>query len=114
MLDGAGRFVFLVFFCYYLRVMQEDELQKIVEETRELSLDNNRILHSIQRRDRWSLILRIIYWSVILGIAAGAVYYIQPYIDQLKEVYSGVVQTQHNVAEFSGKFSLENLKSYFK
>lgn len=95
-------------------VMQEEELQKIVEETRELSLDNNRILHSIQRRDRLSLIAKIIYWVIILGIAAGAVYYVQPYIDQLKEVYSGMVKTQHNVAEFSGKFSLDNLKSYFK
>ncbi len=94
--------------------MQEEELQKIVEETRELSLDNNRILHSIQRRDRLSLIAKIIYWVIILGIAAGAVYYVQPYIDQLKEVYSGMVKTQHNVAEFSGKFSLDNLKSYFK
>jgi len=95
-------------------VMQEEELQKIVEETRELSLDNNRILHSIQRRDRLSLIAKIIYWVIILGIAAGAVYYVQPYIDQLKEVYSGMIKTQHNVAEFSGKFSLDNLKSYFK
>lgn len=95
-------------------VMQEEELQKIVEETRELSKDNNRILHSIQRRDRLSLIARIIYWVIILGIAAGAVYYIQPYIDQLKAVYTGMVQTQNNVAEFSGKFSWDNIKSYFE
>jgi TRAP-type C4-dicarboxylate transport system permease small subunit len=97
-----------------MAVMGEEELQKIVEETRELSKDNNRILHSIQRRERLSLIAKVIYWSIILGVAAGAFYYIQPYIEQIQKAYSGMIDTQHKVADFSGKFSLDNLKSYFK
>lgn len=94
--------------------MDDQELRKMVEETMELSKDNNRILHSIQRREKITQVMRIIYWLFILGIAAGAYYYIQPYIDQLVKAYTGIVDTQHKMADISGKFSLETIKNYFK
>lgn len=94
--------------------MDEQGLRKMVEETMELSKDNNRILRSIQRRDRMAMIMRIVYWLFILGIAAGAYYYVQPYIDKLMQTYTGLVDTQHKVADISGKFSLDTVKNFFK
>jgi len=94
--------------------MDEQRLQKMVAETMELSKDNNRILHAIQRRDRLTMVMRLVYWLFILGIAAGAYYYVQPYIDQLMNAYTGLVDTQHKVADISGKFSLDSIKNLFK
>ncbi len=94
--------------------MDDQKLQKMVEETMELSKDNNRILHAIQRRSRMAIIVKAIYWLIILAAALGLFYYLQPYIDQVKNFYGGMVDTQHKVADFSGKFSFENLKNYFK
>jgi magnesium-transporting ATPase (P-type) len=94
--------------------MDDQGLRKMVEETMELSKDNNRILHSIQRRERMTQIMRVVYWLFILGITAGAYYYVQPYIDQLVKAYTGLVDTQHKVADISGKLSLDSIKNYFK
>lgn len=90
----------------------------MIEETMELSKDNNRILHSIQRRERMTQIMRVTYWIMILALGAGAYYYIQPYIDQLMEAYKSLVDTQHRVTDIStnigGKLNLDTLKNYFK
>ena len=92
--------------------MDDQELRKLVEETRALSLDNNRILHSIQRRERMALVMRSVYWLFIIGAAFGAYYYIQPYVDQLIKAYNGVVDTQHKMAQIPSNFSLDAIKNY--
>ncbi|MDB5204909.1 MAG: hypothetical protein JWP09_937 [Candidatus Taylorbacteria bacterium] len=94
--------------------MEDNELRKMVEETMELSKDNNRILHSIQRRERMTQVFRVVYWLILLGAGAGLYYYIQPYIDELVKAYGNIVDTQHKVADISGKFSLDSIKNYFK
>ncbi len=94
-------------------MIDEKELIKIVEETRALSEDNNKILHSIQRQSRIALIVRAIYWVVIIGVTIGAFYYIQPYVDKLVSVYTGLIDTQHRMAEIPKGFNLETLKSFF-
>jgi hypothetical protein len=94
--------------------MDNNELQKIVEETRELARDNNKILHSIQRRDRLALIMKAVYWLVIIFITIGAFYYVQPYVDQLLKAYNGIIDTQHKMAETTKGFNMDTLKGYFK
>ncbi len=60
-------------------------LQKIAQQVEE----NNDMLHSIRRAQKWATVWRAIYWIVIIGSAVGAYWIIQPYIDQLVGVYSG-------------------------
>ncbi len=52
-----------------------------------LSEENNDILRSMQRSQRITKFIRIVYWVVIIGSTIGAFYLIQPYIDSLKGVY---------------------------
>lgn len=59
------------------------ELKKIAKQTEE----NNVILHSIQRRARMALIWSIFRWVVVIAIAIGSFYYIQPYLEQLAVIY---------------------------
>jgi hypothetical protein len=66
------------------------EEREIIEETLEISKENNKMLRSIQRSARIGQAMRIIYWLVIIGASVGAYYFIQPYLEQMLSVYSGI------------------------
>ena len=73
------------------------EERSLLERTNKLAEQNNVILRSIQRTNRFSLVFRILYWVVILAISYGAYYAIQPYMNELFSLYSQV-QQDANVA----------------
>ena len=64
-------------------------------ETRELVEENARILRGIQRSQRASMIFRLLYWLVIIGISVGAFWFIQPYINSLKDSV-GSIESLYN------------------
>ncbi|MFZ3011889.1 MAG: hypothetical protein WA060_02760 [Minisyncoccia bacterium] len=67
----------------------DPEGRRLLEETYRLVEDNNKTLHDIKRSMMWSRVMRVIYWVFIIGSAVGAFYLLQPYIDQVKDLYSG-------------------------
>jgi len=66
-----------------------EEDQELLRKTFELSQRNNKILESIKQSMFWGRVFRYIYWAIIIGAGVGAYYFIQPYIDQILETYSG-------------------------
>lgn len=66
--------------------MQED-----IKELLELTKENNKLLRKMRRSAMIGNIMRIFYWAIIFG---GPVviyfYYLQPYLGQLMEAYSGI------------------------
>lgn len=62
----------------------------LLEKTYELSKENNNILRGIRSSNRWSMFFRILYWIIIIGIAVGAFYYVQPYIDMVLKAYGSI------------------------
>ena len=72
--------------------MYGDE-RKTIERLAELVEDNNRILHRLQRAKRWGTFFHSLYWVLILLLAAGSYYYIQPYIDSLQKVLPQLQET---------------------
>ena len=64
--------------------------RELLEKTFRLAEENNAMLRAIRRSMRWSWIGRAIYWALLIGISIGAFYFIQPYIDQLLGVYTGI------------------------
>ena len=67
--------------------MTDREMRELLELTRE----NNKLLHKMLRHAIIGSIMRLFYWTLILGGPIVLYYYfLQPYIDQLLEVYSGV------------------------
>jgi len=65
------------------------EERELLNRCVSLAEDNNKMLHSMRISQRWASVARAIYWIFIIGSAVGAYYIIQPYVDQLKDVYSG-------------------------
>ncbi len=71
----------------------DPESKKLLQETLELTKDNNKMLLSMRRSQKISNIMSFVYWIFIIGSAIGAYYFIQPFVDQLKSVYGSASKT---------------------
>lgn len=76
------------------------EERQLLEETLELSKENNKILRKMRRHMVWGTFFRLIYWAIFIGTAIGLYYYLQPYLDQLIDFYAGLSQRVDNVQAF--------------
>ena len=68
----------------------DGEMREHISETLELTQDNNRILHSIQRARRWAFAWSVIKWVVIISSSVGIYYYYQPQIENIMELWQTV------------------------
>ncbi len=66
------------------------EEKELLQRSVSLAEENNAILRSMRRAQRWSNITRVIYWIFIIGSAVGAYYLIEPYVDGFTDMYSTV------------------------
>ena len=78
------------------------EERKLLEETLELSKENNQILRKMRRHMVWGTFFRVIYWAIFISAAIGLYYYIQPYLDQLLDFYTSFSGRVDTVQGFFG------------
>lgn len=67
----------------------DPESKRLLEETFELAKENNEMLQSMKRSMQMARVMSILYWVFIIGSAVGAYYFIQPYVEQVTNIYSG-------------------------
>jgi len=65
------------------------EVKNLLEENLKLSRENNILLLKIDSAQRWAKITRYIYWGIIVFVSIGGYYFIQPYLKNLLNVYTG-------------------------
>jgi hypothetical protein len=87
------------------------EEKQLLQETAELTKENNKILKSMRRSARLSAFLRFVYWAVILGGAVASYYFIQPYLNAVVNGYSEIQKGISDVKGVSDK--LPDLSSWF-
>ena len=63
----------------------DPELKQLMQDNLALSQDNNKILHSLRRTQRWNSFMRILYLLTIVAIAFGSYYFVQPYVNQAQK-----------------------------
>ncbi len=80
------------------------EERRLLERSVSLAEDNNKILHSMKRSQRYASIMRAIYWILIIGSAYGAYYFIQPYFDKIISMYNGAQVDLSNVSKVIQSF----------
>lgn len=66
-----------------------------LDELLEITHENNKILRSMRRTQRWSSLFRFVYWAVILGSIFGVYYYFQPTIQK----YTKTLQTSIGIIQ---------------
>lgn len=73
--------------------------------------ENTRILKRIQLSNRASLVLRVLYWVVILGASFGAYYLVQPYVEAIKGSVGGTSgDTTTTTEPFTFSGAVKNLQ----
>ena len=59
-------------------------------EARRLLEENNKILRQMRSAQRWGVVFQTIKWVIILGLALGSFYYLEPYLNQIRDFYGSV------------------------
>ncbi len=81
----------------------DPESKKMLEATFSLAEDNNKMLHKIRSAQNLASFMRILYWVVILGIAFGSFYYLQPYVDQVQSIFKETGTTLNQLKNITQK-----------
>lgn len=90
-----------------------DPVDKKIEEVRKLAEENNIMLQKMKRSMRLATVFRVIYWVIALGLAVGAYYFIQPYIEGAQRVYTDLDERFTAVdEEFQG--NLDSFLDFFR
>ncbi|MBU2597112.1 MAG: hypothetical protein KJ757_06105 [Planctomycetes bacterium] len=80
------------------------ELQDIKEqlaEAQKLARENNKILRHMQRSARAGMFLRILYWVLIIGSMLGLYYYLQPFLDDIVEIFNVLISVPEKIKGFN-------------
>jgi len=77
--------------------MDEEEIENLLRKNLEVTKENNKILGKIHRYIKWSRALRALYWIIIIGSTLGLYYFIQPFIDNVRDVISDPQSTLSNL-----------------
>jgi len=65
----------------------DPEVKQLVEENLRLSKENNELLLKLYNIQKWSQMIRIGYYIVIVLIGIGAFYFIKPFLGDLFSAY---------------------------
>ncbi|MEA2112921.1 MAG: hypothetical protein U9P50_03040 [Patescibacteria group bacterium] len=65
----------------------DPEDKRIIRKNLELAKENQEILRKMRRGQFLGNITRILYWVIIIGASFGTYYFLQPYIDTMKDLF---------------------------
>jgi hypothetical protein len=109
------------FLLKYAKVGRMDaETKKLLQENIEISKENNQLLKKMVRNQRWTNVYRVVYWSIIILSSVGAYYFIQPFLGNLLNIYSGGTPNDSSVnvgdvlKNLSNKQQMEDLLKAFQ
>ncbi len=89
------------------------EERSLLESTHQLVKENNALLHNLKNRARFGTAVKILYWTIIIGLSFGALYFIQPYIDMVKGLTGGSSSTTPQSSDGSNNYA-EQLQELLK
>ena len=80
-----------------------DNLREDLQETREIVERNHEMLESIQTTMFWRKVSSVVYWLLIIGVAVGLFYFLDPYLDRLFDAYFQIVEKLNSVPGVGGE-----------
>jgi hypothetical protein len=83
----------------------DPESKKLLEETFELSKENNKMLRKVRGVQKFQAFWSILKILVIVGIAFGAFYYFEPYLQRAMSLFNEISGMKQNL----GNSSLEEM-----
>lgn len=89
--------------------LDSQKLDEILELTRE----NNKILRSMRRAERWNSFFRYLYWIIVIGSIFGVYYYFQPTIQKYADAVRKSTEMIQKLEQSAGSMptDLKTLKN---
>ena len=73
--------------------------RKTLERVLKLSEENHRMVKKLYRSWIWGKIITVVYWLIVIGVGFGAYYFLQPYIEGIKDLFSGLTNPVKGATE---------------
>ena len=81
----------------------DEDTRKLLEETAELTRENNVMLKKLRSSQKNARMLKGIYWVVVIALTYMAYAYAKPYFDQTKAFYSAAEQQLQSFKDVTGR-----------
>lgn len=81
------------------------EEKALLERTYRLTEENNNMLRSLRRAQRFGTAFRVLYWTLIIVTSFGAYYFVQPYLKAASGVYGTATDSVAQFRELLSDFS---------
>ncbi len=79
------------------------EEKQMLEETLELSQENNKMLKHIRRSQKMAAVIRIFYWVLVLVVSYGAYTFAEPYVNQMVKIIQSSQTELSNIRNLGNK-----------
>lgn len=80
--------------------MLEAPERALLEEAVELGRENKKLIQKLVRAHRWVQLASLLRWALIIAVAGGLYYYLQPFVDNLFEAYQTVAESIPKAGQF--------------
>lgn len=81
--------------------------QELLEENLKLTKENNKILLGLRRSQRLGIAFTAFKWIIVISLTLGAYYYLQPFLEQLLQIYSGLGDVYNSTGSLFDGFRLD-------
>ena len=78
-------------------LFMDPESKQLLQNTLALAEENNKLLHKIRGVQRRETIWNTVKILVIVAIALGSFYYIEPYLNKVMDLYSSVSDMEQKI-----------------
>lgn len=82
----------------------DPESKRLLEETLALTKENNNILHKVRSVQKWATFWLYLKIFIIVGVALGVFYYIEPYVNKVTDLYSSISGTTQKINDNNNSF----------
>ena len=80
---------------------EENEIRTLLKKNLDLTRENNVLLRKMRRVAMYGNIIKVVWLAIIIGLPVYIYYaFLQPYIGQALEIYSGVETSAGEVRNF--------------
>ena len=75
----------------------DQESKQLLQNTLALAEENNKMLHKIRGVQKRGTLWQVLKLIIIIGIALGSFYYIEPYLNKIMDLYNSVSGMQQQI-----------------
>jgi hypothetical protein len=79
------------------------DIETQIAEIKEMVKENNKILKKIQAGNRWVIIMGFAKWIVYIAILVGTYAVLQPYLNQMIGLYSGIQESADTLSDIKSQ-----------